>query len=582
MMKKVSLSKLALSTAAVAAILILSLLAYLGFTRNTEIYQARTPLRVIPITAYDHQEVSNPDSPTGVSHLYTWKIGPSPAHGANLGIYTFHQYVRVYVDGVEQYRLDAARDDQIVQTPGATWCIFPIYQEDAGKEICIEITPVYESASGREPEIYMGTVQDIFLGCAKRELPQIILCILTVIVGLIFLIVGLYGYTVLGKGKTLIAHGLFSIMLGIWKLTDLRTTVMLFPSHTVFLYYCSVCMLSLCAVPLIKALSRRVSRLCGQLLNICCVLCASVCIIQHLLQILGILDLRQMLLGTHVSIVVSSLITIPSLIYDGFVYRRPAKEQHNKLLLFICVPGALLDIVLFYFTDDSSRLVFTLAAHLIYTIIVGTQTLIRTNRQEAEIEKSQNAVLRSQIQPHFLFNSLTAIAQLCEKDPALAKQATITFSEYYRGNLRAINHAEPIPFAQELEHLKMYLFIEQLRFGDSLNVVFDIETTDFQIPALTIQPLVENAVKHGVGAKEEGGTVTICVRDLADSVSIRISDDGVGFDPNTLNNHDLQHVGLENVKNRLLLMCDAALQVQSTPGAGTTVTISVPKEGLDI
>lgn len=581
MMKKISLSKLALSTTAVAAILIFSLLAYLAFTPSTEIYQARTPLRAITITSYDHQEVPNPDSPTGVSCLYTWKIGPYPDNGANLGIYTFHQYVRVYVDGVEQYRLDKARDDQIINTPGSTWCFFPIYQEDANKEICIEIIPVYESARDRDPVIYMGTVQDIFLITMRSELPQIILCILTVLVGLIFLTVGLYNYITHGQGKTLIAHGLFSVMLGIWKLADIRTTAMLFPTQTVFLYYTSVCMLSLCAVPLIKALSRRVSHHCGQVMNICCILCASVCIIQHLLQILGILDLRETLIGTHVSIVISSLLAIPALIYDGIAFPRPAKEQNYKLLLFICVPGALLDIILFYFTDDSASLVFTLAAHLIYTIIVGTQTLIRANRQEMEIEKSQTAVLRSQIQPHFLFNSLTAIAQLCEKDPALAKEATITFSEYYRGNLRAIDYPEPIPFAQELEHLKMYLFIEQLRFGDSLHVVFDIETTDFRIPALTIQPLVENAVKHGVGAKEEGGTVEISVKERSDGVRIIIRDDGVGFDPNAISNQDRQHVGLENVKKRLLLMCDSTLRIQSAPGEGTTITISLPKEGLD-
>ena len=250
------------------------------------------------------------------------------------------------------------------------------------------------------------------------------------------------------------------------------------------------------------------------------------------------------------------------------------------MLLFVCIPGALLDIALFYFTGDSAQLSFTLASHLIHTVIVGTRTMIRANRQEAEIEKSHTAVLRSQIQPHFLFNSLTAIAQLCDKDPALAKQATITFSEYYRGNLRAIDRAEPIPFAQELEHLNMYLFIEKLRFGSSLNVVFDVQTTDFRIPALTIQPLVENAVKHGVGAKEEGGTVTLTVRELADSFTITVADDGAGFDPTTIDNRERQHIGLENVRNRLLLMCDATLHIKSSPGTGTAVTIALPKEGL--
>ena len=580
-MKKVSLSRFALATATIAAVLILSLLSYLAFTKNVQVYKARKPIRAVPITAYDIQEVANPDAPIGVSTHYTWKIGPYPAHGANLGIYSYHQYVRIYVDGVEQFRLSPARDDQIVHTPGATWCFFPIYQEDAGKEICVEIIPSYESARTREPVIYLGTVQDIFLATALSELPMMILCVLTVIVGLIFGVVGLYGYFTQHKGKTLIAHGLFSIMLGIWKLTDIRTTCMIFPQNTVFLYYFSISMLSLCAVPLIKALSRRVSRICRLVTNAACVFCACACILHLLLQILNVVDMRQTLMLTHSSIFLSALVVVPALIYDGIAYPKPAKEQQNKTLLFVCVPGALLDILIFYLTGDSAPLFFTLAAHLIYTIIIGTQTLIRTNRQEAEIEKSHTAVLRSQIQPHFLFNSLTAIAQLCEKDPALAKQATITFSDYYRGNLRAIDHAEPIPFRQELEHLKMYLFIEQLRFGEDLKVEFDIETDNFCIPALTIQPLVENAVKHGIGAKEDGGTIRIHVKEQADTVSITISDDGVGFDPSAVDNRDRQHVGLENVKNRLLLMCDASLKIQSAAGEGTTVKISLPKGGID-
>lgn len=578
-MKKISLSKLALFTATVAALLILALLANLSFTRNTTVFKSRTALRAIPILAYDREQTPEPDSPTGIRNRYTWTLGPSPSHGANLGIYTYHQYLRIYVDGVEQYRLDAAGDDQMVGTPGATWCFFPIYPQDAGKEICIEVLPCYESAVDRDPEIYMGTVQDIFLLTAEKELPQLILSVLNGIVGLIFLLVGLFNYFGHGKGKTLIAHGLFSVMLGIWKLADLRTASMLLPEHTVQLYYISVCMLSLCAVPLIKALSRRVGRICGYLLNTCCIFCASVCILQHTLQILDVLDLRQTLMGTHICMILSAVICVPALIYDSVKFPKPLKEQHNKALLFICIPGACLDILLFYFSGDSSQLSFTLAAHLIYVIVVGTQTLIRANRQEMELERSRTAVMRSQIQPHFLFNSLTAIAMLCDKDPALAKQTAITFADYYRGNLRAIDRTEPIPFRQELEHLKMYLFIQKQRFGDYLNVVFDVESTDFLIPALSIQPLVENAVKHGIGVKEEGGTVTITVRELADSFKIVISDDGVGFDPKAVDNRDRQHVGLDNVKNRLLLMCDATLSIKSVLGEGTAITISLPKAG---
>ena len=338
-MKKFSLSKPALATSTIAALLILALLSYIAFTPDTQIFHVRNPIPVTTNQTYEHHVIEDETSPTGVVNVYTWEIGSDLREGTTLGIFSYHQYIRVYIDDIQFYSLTDYSRDEITHTPGNTWCFVPLHQEDIHKQIRIEVTPVYNNAVDRAPEFYMGFVQNIFLAIAQRELCQIILCALTILVGFIFAMVGLYGYIANRKGKTLIAHGGFSIMLGIWRLFDTRTVPMLFSEHTVFLYYCSVCMLALCAVPLLKALSRRVSRFCGQILNACCILCASTCIIQLLLQILGILDLRQMLVCTHLSIILSSLVTIPTLAYDGIAFRQPLKEQHNKLLMFTCVPG---------------------------------------------------------------------------------------------------------------------------------------------------------------------------------------------------------------------------------------------------
>ena len=184
----------------------------------------------------------------------------------------------------------------------------------------------------------------------------------------------------------------------------------------------------------------------------------------------------------------------------------------------------------------------------------------------------------SQIQPHFLYNSLTSIAMLCTKDPKRARTATINFADYLRGNMNSLKERNPVPFKQELAHLKKYLMLEEMRFGDLLHIEYDIQCSDFLIPQLSVQPLVENAVKHGVGMKEDGGTVTISTRETDDSYLVEVRDDGVGFDPSVPKNDGRSHVGMENVRSRLKEMVNGRVEITSEPGKGTTAVIIIPKE----
>ena len=140
-----------------------------------------------------------------------------------------------------------------------------------------------------------------------------------------------------------------------------------------------------------------------------------------------------------------------------------------------------------------------------------------------------------------------------------------------------LKQTTPVPFRRELEHLEKYLYIEKLRFADKLNIEYDIQTTDFELPLLSIQPLVENAVKHGVGMKEEGGTVTIATRETDTDYEVIISDDGVGFDTTVQNNDGRSHVGMENTRRRLKEMCNARVEITSTIGEGTVAKVIIPK-----
>ncbi len=162
----------------------------------------------------------------------------------------------------------------------------------------------------------------------------------------------------------------------------------------------------------------------------------------------------------------------------------------------------------------------------------------------------------------------------------MAEETVLEFSEYLRGNLDSLLLSVPIPFEKELRHVETYLKIEKKRFGEKLNVVYDIKAKDFFIPAITLQPIVENAVRYGITKKELGGTVEVKSEETENSIVVIITDDGVGFDVNRQSKNDgRSHIGIENTRSRLAAMCGGTLEIKSVPGKGTTATISIPKGG---
>ncbi len=203
-------------------------------------------------------------------------------------------------------------------------------------------------------------------------------------------------------------------------------------------------------------------------------------------------------------------------------------------------------------------------------------------QQDQELTQSRVQLMVSQIQPHFLYNTLTSIANICEKDPKAARQAIVDFSDYLRVNLDSLKCQKNVPFTRELEHCQTYLNFEKMRFEEDLNIEYDVQVTDFAVPILSVQPLLENAVKHGICNKAGGGTVRLTTYRQDEVVYIIIEDDGVGFDTTSTHHDDSrQHIGLENVRYRLQQMCGGEMTVESVPGKGTKVTITLPNERGD-
>jgi len=249
------------------------------------------------------------------------------------------------------------------------------------------------------------------------------------------------------------------------------------------------------------------------------------------------------------------------------VYRTIMLSMRNQIVFAVIFIIVGLFVCFFFFKD-------------IARISADEQKALETaNRYalEKKLADSRISIMLSQIQPHFLYNALAVISRLCDKDPAEAKRATINFSNYLRANMNLLESVEPIPFVNELNHTIGFMNLEKAMYGSALNVIYDVKVQEFKLPALTMQPIVENAVKHGIGKKEGGGTINISTKETERDYQVIVQDDGAGFEPEKIAEDGERHVGINNVRFRLSLQCSGTLEIESVPGKGTTAKIIIPK-----
>ena len=194
-------------------------------------------------------------------------------------------------------------------------------------------------------------------------------------------------------------------------------------------------------------------------------------------------------------------------------------------------------------------------------------------RQQQEIAQQKAAINVLQMRPHFIYNTMMSIYYLIAQDTEKAQKITLDFTTYLRKNFTAFAKDEAVPFTEELEHTRAYLAVEQTRFEDNLFVDFDTPFTRFRIPPLTLQPIVENAIKHGLDPELSPLHITIKTRQTENGSEITVADTGPGFGENDNNE---PHTALANIKERLEMMCGGTLKIDSTEDKGTTVTIFVP------
>ena len=272
-----------------------------------------------------------------------------------------------------------------------------------------------------------------------------------------------------------------------------------------------------------------------------------------------------------------NLLMVAGIIAQFIIFGRTFKNR-NRASLFAAALVVLAGIAIQELVADC-RIVYlgmTLSDALMFIHYSEFSQLAADER----LTEQRIQIMLSQIKPHFLYNTLGSIEALCSIDPGAAKLATRKFSQYLRGNMNSLTGENMIPFEKELQHTRLYLELEQVRFEDALQVEYAIEAHDFFLPPLTLEPIVENAVRHGVRGNEDGrGSVVIATAEYPDRFELRVTDDGPGFGTQATRDDGETHIGLNNVEERVKRICGGSLLIASAPGKGTTVTIVLPKGG---
>ena len=194
------------------------------------------------------------------------------------------------------------------------------------------------------------------------------------------------------------------------------------------------------------------------------------------------------------------------------------------------------------------------------------------------LERNKNNLLLAQIKPHFINSNLAVIRSLCYEEPEKAVEMIDHFSGYLRENIQQIDDMQLVSFEKEMESVDNFVYLEMQRFPNRIEIVKDIQIKDFEIPPLSVQTIVENAIRHGISMTGEKGTVRISTIEKPDNIIVKIEDNGKGFDIESVDFDGINHVGIKNVANRLKRILGGKIKVDSEIGYGTTVTFYIPKE----
>lgn len=595
MQKRIRLHHILIILCLLSIALLLCIYRSAGKSNSTA---AMTSIRIVGSYSVDGQPPQELTSETIIPNdalhtvVLTGSFSADVPEGWVLALRLENVRMTMKINGVEAYRYGSRESTpDFSKTPGNAWDFYlspGITQTDS---VVIELQNVYAGTVTNVFEEFINSLCyghgfELYQTLLREKLPSMLF-------GFIVFIAGVIAFAACVLAKFLKTPGMnrgmalacVTVSGGIWILIDggYPYASLLFQNHLLFnaidilqVFTISVVLILFTYSCLESKPARKTALVVVDISLLLLTLAVS-------MQIAGLYDLYEIQNWAIAAGFCIALISILLLAYEAFILR----NRQTLWILLSWLPlflSAFAEALNYYvrFMPVRKSVQYGFALSVILQFIQLVRTIhIRSQRSaklEYELLQSRIAVMLSQIQPHFLFNTLNDIRFLYRESPAQAEEALVCFTRYLRSNMDSLTQTNLIPFGQELSHVQNYINIEKIRFGDRLKVDFAIGCTQFFIPVLTVQPLVENAIRHGVTKKREGGTVTIRTFEDAFGFVIEVCDDGVGFDPALPGCDGQTHTGILNVRTRLENMCGGSLEITSRAGEGTTSIVRIPKE----
>lgn len=490
------------------------------------------------------------------------------------------QRVKVYIGEEIVYQYPSHK--MIGNAIPSVWNFVRLSESYAGQQIRISLESPYGRFSGKIGSIRYGSYDGLVNYVMSVQAIVFGISLLVGIVGLLLILIFIISkkHEICGWQCSL---GILLVDLCIWLCGESRMPAV-FIGIEAWHYFTFVSLL-FCPVFLTAYLYARWKEISGKITKVLFYISFSIGSICLCSALTGGPDLVECLPVTHTMVGITLVYTVVIYCLAARKTRKGMGSELVCILLIFC--AGVWETVYFYQTNQLVAIwmrmtILIYALNLLRISVLTVYQKIKENQKlKLRLKKGKAELMTSQIKPHFIYNTLNSIQALIIIDPEKARKMVYDFSTYLRLNLDNIGERELIPFSEELKHIRAYLNIEKIRFEERLDVVMDIRVKSFMVPPLSIQPIVENAVKHGLCKKINGGVVLIRSYEDKDSYIVEVEDNGTGFDSSLLGirnetqrlDDTTSHVGLSNIRFRIKEITGGTLEVSSCPGKGTKVKV---------
>ncbi|MCR4893547.1 MAG: histidine kinase [Eubacteriales bacterium] len=507
------------------------------------------------------------------------RLPPSLTDGTLLAFRNFPCFVEVCVGDEIIYSSPVTVNGKKV-SPLPCWVFVPLEREYAGRQITVTMTSPYPNYSGMVPAMTLGTNAEVLLYAASSGYFDLYSSITVIVLGILIMIFAVTDPSDASSLRRYLPLGIFMALLGATVIS--RCGIPRISMSRGFLeYMIQESTLRLCPVFYALYMGNTAHGAGKKTKKVFFDISSLAFVSSFAAHFRGLCDFTASSRFIRILLVAELLVSLYTQgSADPGTGERRALRSVGVIALAAGITAGIVPRTEIYVQGLHLRnmacLIFALTHCLYMTLEVYREATGRVLLSK-ELSESRIKLMMSQMQPHFIYNTLSTIRSMIKKEPDRAYELIQDFAGYLRYNISAMSDVAIIPFNSELRHIKVYIDIERERFGERLSVVYDTGYTSFFVPPLSVQPFVENAVKHGVCMKEEGGTVILSTSEGEDADIITVSDDGAGFDTSILDDPARRGIGINNAVYRLENQAGAVVDIKSAPGCGTTVTITVPK-----